>query len=100
MPLVMLLRCGCGPDPVFRAGLEVFLLLDGEPASAESRKLIHRLPHSPHASPAAVGATAVAPVVRSGAVGCLRLRISATRPWRPEFATVFHRLTELPRPAG
>jgi hypothetical protein len=30
----------------------------------------------------------------------LRLRISATWPWRHELATAFHRLAELPRPVG
>jgi hypothetical protein len=34
------------------------------------------------------------------APGRLRLRISATWPWRDELTTAFYRLTTLPRPAG
>jgi hypothetical protein len=62
------------------------LLLDGELASAEPKKLRYRLLH-------------VAARLTSGGRR-LRLRISATWPWRHELATVFHRLTALPRPVG
>ncbi|MDQ1042514.1 hypothetical protein QFZ76_000750 [Streptomyces sp. V4I2] len=62
------------------------LLLDGELASAEPKKLRYRLLH------------VAARLTRGGRR--LRLRISATWPWRHELATAFHRLTALPRPAG
>jgi hypothetical protein len=62
------------------------LLLGGELATAEPEKLRYRLLH--------VGAR----LTRGGRR--LRLRISATWPWRHELATAFHRLAELPRPVG
>ncbi|MFD5575093.1 IS1380 family transposase [Streptomyces cadmiisoli] len=62
------------------------LLLDGEMATAEPKKLRHRLLH------------VAARLTRGGRR--LRLRISATWPWRHELATAFHRLASLPRPAG
>ncbi|MFD0078987.1 IS1380 family transposase, partial [Streptomyces sp. NPDC127166] len=49
------------------------LLLDGELATAEPKKLRYRR---------------------------LRLRLSQTWPWRHELTTAFHRLAALPRPAG
>lgn len=61
------------------------LLLDGELATAEPKKLRYRLLH------------VAARLTRGGRR--LRLRISATWPWRNELATAFHRLTALPRPA-
>lgn len=61
------------------------LLLDGELATAEPKKLRYRLLH------------VAARLTRGGR--CLRLRISATWPWRTELATDFHRLAALPRPA-
>ncbi|WSE08948.1 IS1380 family transposase [Streptomyces sp. NBC_01445] len=61
------------------------LLLDGELASAEPKKLRYRLLH------------VAARLTRGGRR--LRLRISATWPWRNELATAFHRLAALPRPA-
>ncbi|MEU1134378.1 IS1380 family transposase [Streptomyces sp. NPDC005900] len=63
-----------------------FLLLDGELAAAEPKKLRYRLLH------------VAARLTRGGRR--LRLRISATWPWRHELATAFHRLAALPRPAG
>ncbi|MEU6324622.1 IS1380 family transposase [Streptomyces sp. NPDC047009] len=62
------------------------LLLDGELASAEPRKLRYRILH------------VAARLTRGGRR--LRLRISATWPWRHELTTAFHRLAALPRPAG
>ncbi|HWU06984.1 MAG TPA: IS1380 family transposase [Streptomyces sp.] len=62
------------------------LLLDGELATAEPKKLRYRLLH--------VGAR----ITRGGRR--LRLRISATWPWRHELAAAFHRLAALPRPAS
>ncbi|WP_405896104.1 MULTISPECIES: IS1380 family transposase [unclassified Streptomyces] len=62
------------------------LLLDGELATAEPKKLRYRLLH------------VTARLTRGGRR--LRLRISATWPWRNELATAFHRLAALPRPAG
>ncbi|MGW0791507.1 transposase, partial [Streptomyces sp. NPDC002911] len=61
------------------------LLLDGELATAEPKKLRYRLLH------------VAARLTRGGRR--LRLRISATWPWRTELATAFHRLAALPRPA-
>ncbi|MFJ8936408.1 IS1380 family transposase [Streptomyces sp. NPDC102365] len=62
------------------------LLLDGELAAAEPKKLRFRLLH------------VAARLTRGGRR--LRLRISATWPWRHELTTAFHRLAALPRPAG
>lgn len=62
------------------------LLLDGELATAEPKKLRYRLLH------------VAARLTRGGRR--LRLRISATWSWRHEVATAFHRLAALPRPAG
>lgn len=62
------------------------LLLDGELAAAEPKKLRYRLLH------------VAARLTRGGRR--LRLRISATWPWRNELATAFDRLAALPRPAG
>jgi hypothetical protein len=62
------------------------LLLDGELATAEPKKLRYRLLH------------VAARLTRGGRR--LRLRISATWPWRYELATAFHRLAALPRPAS
>jgi hypothetical protein len=62
------------------------LLLDGELATAEPKKLRYRLLH------------VAARLTRGGRR--LRLRISATWPWRHELATAFHRLAALPRPVG
>ncbi|MFF0055884.1 IS1380 family transposase [Streptomyces microflavus] len=62
------------------------LLLDGELADAEPKKLRYRLLH------------VAARLTRGGRR--LHLRISATWPWRHELATAFHRLTALPRPAS
>jgi hypothetical protein len=62
------------------------LLLDGELATAEPKKLRYRLLH------------VAARLTRGGRR--LRLRISAAWPWRHELATAFHRLAALPRPAG
>ncbi|MFD7817175.1 IS1380 family transposase [Streptomyces sp. NPDC059785] len=62
------------------------LLLDGELAAAEPKKLRYRLLH-------------VAARLTRGSRH-LRLRISATWPWRHELTTAFHRLAALPRPAG
>ncbi|MDQ0938843.1 hypothetical protein QFZ67_000548 [Streptomyces sp. V1I1] len=61
------------------------LLLDGELAAAEPKKLRYRLLH------------VAARLTRGGRR--LRLRISATWPWRNELVTAFHRLAALPRPA-
>ncbi|MFJ3934306.1 IS1380 family transposase [Streptomyces sp. NPDC090029] len=61
------------------------LLLDGELASAEPKKLRYRLLH------------AAARITRGGRR--LYLRISATWPWRDELVTAFARLATLPRPA-
>ncbi|WP_443069307.1 IS1380 family transposase [Streptomyces sp. NBC_01362] len=62
------------------------LLLNGELATAEPKKLRYRLLH------------VAARLTRGGRR--LRLRISATWPWRNELADAFHRLAALPRPAG
>jgi hypothetical protein len=62
------------------------LLLDGELAAAEPKKLRYRLLH------------VAARLTRGGRR--LRLRISATWPWRNELTTAFNRLAALPRPAG
>ncbi|MEY2231219.1 IS1380 family transposase [Streptomyces sp. BF23-19] len=62
------------------------LLLDGELAAAEPKKLRYRLLH------------VAARLTRGGRR--LRLRISQTWPWRHELTTAFHRLAALPRPAG
>ncbi|WP_326608312.1 IS1380 family transposase [Streptomyces sp. NBC_01800] len=62
------------------------LLLDGELATAEPKKLRYRLLH------------VAARLTRGGRR--LHLRISATWPWRHELAMAFHRLAALPRPAG
>lgn len=62
------------------------LLLDGELATAGPKKLRCRLLH------------VAARLTRGGRR--LRLRLSATWPWRNELATAFHRLAALPRPAG
>jgi hypothetical protein len=61
------------------------LLLDGELATAEPKKLRYRLLH-------------VAARITRGARR-LHLRIAETWPWRHELATAFARLTALPRPA-
>ncbi|MEU9625090.1 transposase [Streptomyces sp. NPDC088846] len=62
------------------------LLLDDELAHAEPRKLRYRILH-------------VAARLTRGSRR-RRLRVSATRPGRPEPTTVFRRLAALPRPAG
>jgi hypothetical protein len=62
------------------------LLLDGELPAAEPKKLRYRLLH------------VAARITRGGRR--LRLRISATWPWRHELTTAFHRLAALPRPAS
>ncbi|WUX66636.1 IS1380 family transposase [Streptomyces sp. NBC_01429] len=62
------------------------LLLDGELATAEPKKLRYRILH------------VAARITRGGRR--LRLRISATWPWRHELAAAFHRLAALPRPAS
>ncbi|MFJ1595314.1 IS1380 family transposase [Kitasatospora albolonga] len=62
------------------------LLLDGELAAAEPKKLRYRLLH------------VAARITRGGRR--LHLRISATWPWRHELAAAFHRLAALPRPAS
>jgi hypothetical protein len=62
------------------------LLLDGELAAAEPKKLRYRLLH------------VAARITRSGRR--LHLRISANWPWRHELAAAFHRLAALPRPAS
>jgi hypothetical protein len=61
------------------------LLLEGELATAEPKKLRYRLLH------------AAARITRGGRR--LHLRISATWPWRHQLASAFTRLTTLPRPA-
>lgn len=61
------------------------LLLDGELAAAEPKKLRYRLLH------------AAARITRGARR--LRLRISTTWPWRHELAAAFSRLVALPRPA-
>jgi hypothetical protein len=61
------------------------LLLEGELASAEPKKLRYRLLH------------AAARITRGGRR--LYLRISATWPWRDELVRAFARLAALPRPA-
>ncbi|WP_406221582.1 IS1380 family transposase [Streptomyces canus] len=60
-------------------------LLEGELATAEPKKLRYRLLH------------AAARITRGGRQ--LRLRISATWPWRHELTSAFTRLAALPRPA-
>lgn len=62
------------------------LLLDGELATAEPKKLRYRVLH------------VAARITRAGRR--LRLRISATWPWRHELTDAFHRLAALPRPAS
>ncbi|WP_079148580.1 IS1380 family transposase [Streptomyces agglomeratus] len=62
------------------------LLLDGELAAAEPKKIRYRLLH------------VAARLTRGGRR--LRLRISQTWPWRHELAAAFNRLAALPRPAG
>ncbi|WP_455356996.1 IS1380 family transposase [Streptomyces sp. SYSU K217416] len=62
------------------------LLLDGELAAAEPKKLRYRILH-------------VAALITRGGRR-LHLRISATWPWRHELAAAFHRLAALPRPAS
>ena len=62
------------------------LLLDGELATAEPKKLRYRILH------------VAARLTRGGRR--LHLRISATWPWRHQLATAFHRLAALPRPAS
>lgn len=62
------------------------LLLDGDLAMAEPKKLRYRLLH------------VAARLTRGGRR--LHLRISTTWPWRNELATAFHRLAALPGPAG
>ena len=61
------------------------LLLDGELATAEPKKLRYRLLH------------AAARITRGGRR--LRLRIAATWPWRHELTRAFTRLAALPRPS-
>lgn len=61
------------------------LLLEGELATAESKRLRYRLLH------------AAARITRGGRR--LRLRIAVTWPWRHELINAFARLTALPRPA-
>jgi hypothetical protein len=61
------------------------LLLDGELAAAEPKKLRYRLLH------------AAARIARGGRR--LHLRISDTWPWRHELANAFARFAALPRPA-
>lgn len=62
------------------------LLLDGELAIAEPKELRYRILH-------------VAARITQGGRR-LRLRMSATWPWRHELAAAFHRLAALPRPAS
>ncbi|WP_405901779.1 IS1380 family transposase [Streptomyces sp. NBC_00727] len=62
------------------------LLLDGELAAAEPKKLRYRLLH------------VAARLTRGGRR--LHLRISVTWPWRHELAAAFDRLAALPRPVG
>ncbi|MCX4792900.1 MULTISPECIES: IS1380 family transposase [unclassified Streptomyces] len=61
------------------------LLLDGDLATAEPKKLRYRILH------------VAARITRGGRR--LRLRISATWPWRHELTAAFHRMAALPRPA-
>ncbi len=61
------------------------LLLEGDLATAEPKKLRYRLLHT------------AARITRGGRR--LRLRISATWPWRNELTSAFTRLAALPRPA-
>jgi hypothetical protein len=61
------------------------LLLHGELATAEPKKLRYRLLH------------AAARLTRAGRR--IHLRIAATWPWRHELTTAFTRLAALPRPA-
>uniref|UniRef100_UPI0026C109D7 hypothetical protein n=1 Tax=Streptomyces marianii TaxID=1817406 RepID=UPI0026C109D7 len=61
------------------------LLLDGEPASAEPKRLRFRILH-------------VAARLTRG--GRLLLRIAATWPWRHQLAAAFQRLAALPGPAN
>jgi hypothetical protein len=61
------------------------LLLDGELATAEPKRLRYRLLH------------AAARITRGARR--LRLRIAATWPWRHELTAAFSRLAALPRPA-
>lgn len=61
------------------------LLLDGELAPAEPKKLRYRILH------------VAARITRGGRRR--RLRISATGHWRHELAAAFHHLAALPRPA-
>ena len=60
--------------------------LDGELAAAEPKKPRYRILH------------VAARITRGGRR--LRLRTSATWPWRHELAAAFHRPAALPRPAG
>ncbi|MCX5233416.1 IS1380 family transposase [Streptomyces sp. NBC_00233] len=62
------------------------LLLHGELATAEPKKLRYRI------------LRVAARITRGGRR--LHLRISATWPWRHELAAAFHRLAALPRPAS
>lgn len=62
------------------------LLLDGELAAAEPKRLRYRLLH------------AAARITRGGRR--LHLRISATWPWKHGLTAAFHHLAALPRPAG
>lgn len=61
------------------------LLLEGELAAAEPKKLRYRLLHT------------AARITGGGRRLCLR--ISATWPWRNELTSAFTRLADLPRPA-
>lgn len=61
------------------------LLLDGELATAEPKKLRYRLRH------------AAARITGGG--HRLHLRIATTWPWRHELTNAFARLASLPRPA-
>ncbi|WP_405364524.1 transposase, partial [Kitasatospora sp. NBC_00039] len=60
------------------------LLLDGELATAEPKKLRYRILHT------------AARITR--AARRIRLRIASTWPWRHELALAFARLAALPRP--
>lgn len=62
------------------------LLLDGELATAEPKKLRYRILY------------VAARLTRGGRR--LHLRIAATWPWRHQLAAAFHRLAALPRPAN
>jgi hypothetical protein len=62
------------------------LLLDGDLAAAEPKKLRYRLLH------------VAARLTRTARQ--TRLRIAETRPWATDLATAFTRLTALPRPTG